>query len=379
LRSTAKNRGNPTEKIVQLKSALREKTKELDLLHQISETISYNLDLDSVVRQVIDIVGQVTKADACLLYLYDDRNGELVLRASKNPHGSLLGRIRLELGEGITGWAAREKRVVAIPTNASDDPRFKPFRNLPEDRFHAFCSIPVITKNEVLGVINVQHKRPHHYKENELALLTTIGQQVGGAIGNARLVDEMRRKAKQIETLSAVSRTISSNRYIEEILHLIATMTAEMMNSKICSILLLDEQKQELEIAATQSLSEAYRSKPNLKVGQSIIGRAVKEKRPIAVPNVQREKDYMYPEIAKKEGLRSLLVVPMMVKDRVIGVINSYTSQEHSFSEEEIKVLQTVANQAAVAFENTMLLQRSMEMEGALERRKVGSAPKGSG
>jgi GAF domain-containing protein len=235
----------------------------------------------------------------------------------------------------------------------------------------------VISKNEVIGVINVQHKRPHHYKESELALLTTIGQQVGGAIGNARLYDEMSRKAKQIETLSAVSRTISSNRYIEEILHLIATMTAEMMGSKICSIMLLDEEKQELEIAATQSLSEAFRKKPNLKVGQSIIGRAVKEKRPIAVLDVLSEKEFMYPEIAKMEGLCSLLSVPMMVRDRVIGVVNSYTSHPHRFNEEEIKVLQSVANQAAVAFENTMLLQRSVEMEGALESRKLVERAKG--
>ena len=375
--SAKRKQKSPPNKLSALKKALQEKTRELDLLRQISDSISYNLDLDSVVRQVIDIVVQVTQADACLLYLYDDRSRALVLHASKNPHGGLLGRIRLELGEGITGWAAREKRVVAIPKNASDDPRFKPFRNLPEDRFHAFLSIPVISKNEVIGVINVQHKRPHHYKESELALLTTIGQQVGGAIGNARLYDEMSRKAKQIETLSAVSRTISSNRYIEEILHLIATMTAEMMGSKICSIMLLDEEKQELEIAATQSLSEAFRKKPNLKVGQSIIGRAVKEKRPIAVLDVLSEKEFMYPEIAKMEGLCSLLSVPMMVRDRVIGVVNSYTSHPHRFNEEEIKVLQSVANQAAVAFENTMLLQRSVEMEGALESRKLVERAKG--
>ncbi|MBI3610671.1 MAG: GAF and ANTAR domain-containing protein [Nitrospirae bacterium] len=365
------------DRIAQLKRSLSEKTRELSLLRLISESISCNLNPDDVLQQIIDIVVQVTKADACLLYLYDDRNKELILRATKNPHPKLIGRVRLELGEGITGWVARERKLVAIAKNASDDPRFKVFHNLPEDRYHAFLSVPVISKNEVIGVINVQHKRPHHHSSSELALLTTIGHQVGGAIETARLYEEMRKKAVQIETLSLVSKTIASSRYLKEILQLIVAMTAEMMNSTICSIMLLDEDAQELEIVATQSLSEEYRGKPNLKVGQSISGLAVKEKRPIAVPDVTREPGYMYVDLARKEGLCSLLSVPMMIKDRAVGVINSYTSHEHKFYDEEVKILQAVANQAAVAIENTKLIRRSNEMQEALENRKVVERAKG--
>ena len=365
------------KKRLQLRKALREKTKELGLLRQISESISCNLNLKSVLEHTVDVVVQVTRADACLLYLYDDRNRELVLKASKIPHKGLIDRIRLELGEGITGWVAKEKRLVAIPRNANDDPRFKLFHNLPEDRYQAFHSIPIISKNEMIGVINVQHKRAHQSSASEIALLKTIGQQVGGAIENADLYDRMKEQALKIETLSAVSRTISSNRYIKEILQLIVTMTAEMLNSKICSIMLLDPEKSEIEIAATQSLSEDYRHKPPLKVGQSISGQAVKEKRPIAVLDVTKEEGYMYRDLARKEGLCSLLCVPMMVKDRAIGVINSYTSKEHKFSEEEVKVLQTVANQAAVAIENTKLVEHSNEMEAALESRKLVERAKG--
>jgi signal transduction protein with GAF and PtsI domain len=365
------------EKIAQLKRSLVEKSRELELLRQISESISCNLDLDDVLKQIIDVVVQVTRADACLLYLYDDRNKELILKATKNPHPKLIGRVRLELGEGITGWVARERKLVAIAKDASDDPRFKVFHKLPEDRYHAFLSVPVISKNEVIGVINVQHKRPHHHSNSELALLTTIGHQVGGAIENARLYEEMKKKAMQIETLSLVSKTIASNRYLKEILQLIVAMTAEMMNSTICSIMLLDEEKQELEIVATQSLSEDYRQKPNLKIGQSISGQAVKEKRPIAVLDVTREPGYMYADLARKEGLCSLLSVPMMIRDRAVGVINSYTSHEHTFYDEEIKILQAVANQAAVAIENTKLVRRSNEMQEALESRKIVERAKG--
>ena len=168
-----------------------------------SESISNTLDLEAVLRHIVDVVVEVTKADACLLYLLSDGRDELILRASKNPHPKLIGRITIGLGEGITGWVARERTRVVIPNNASEDPRFKFFNNLPEDRYQAFVSVPIMAKKEVSGVINVQHKRSRRYRDDELALLSTIANQVGGAIENARLYDQMRRKALQLETLVA--------------------------------------------------------------------------------------------------------------------------------------------------------------------------------
>ncbi|MDE3119093.1 MAG: GAF and ANTAR domain-containing protein [Nitrospirota bacterium] len=361
-----------------LERALREKTREVDVLHRISESISGTLDLEAVLRHIVEMVVEVTRADACLLYLLSESREELILRASKNPHPKLIGRITIGLGEGITGWVARERTRVVIPSNANDDPRFKFFHNLPEDRYQAFVSVPILTKKEVVGVINVQHKRPKRYQPDELALLTTIANQVGGAIENARLYAEMSRKALQVDTLSQVSETVASNRLIEDVLQLIVTMTAQMMNSKICSIMLLDPTTGELRIMATQSLSEQYRRKPSLKLGQSISGRAVQERRPIIVPDVTRERDYMYPEMARKEGLCSLLSVPMLIRDRAVGVINSYTSVPHTYTSEEIKVLQAIANQAAIAIENTKLVEKSFEMQEALEVRKLVERAKGS-
>lgn len=359
------------------KTALLEKTKEVNLLHRITESISSNLDLEVVLKEIVEMVVEITQADACLLYLLDESQKELILRASKNPHPKLIGRIRLELGEGITGWVAKEKQMVAIPKNAEEDPRFKFFHRLPEDRYQAFLSSPVMSKGDVIGVINVQHKKPRPYSAGELALLTTIGHQVGSAIENARLYEGMKKKALQLDTLSRVSGAIASDRYIEEILNLIVTMTAGMMNSKICSIMLLDEGKGELKIVATQSLSEDYRRKANVKLGESISGRVVKERKPITVLNVTQDPDFRFRELAKREGLFSLVSVPMMIKDRVVGVINSYTSKEHHFTPEEINILQTVANQAAVAIENTTLAQQSSAMQEALETRKAVERAKG--
>ncbi|HEX3204072.1 MAG TPA: GAF and ANTAR domain-containing protein [Nitrospiraceae bacterium] len=370
--STGRNQSSDS-----LGRALREKTREVEVLHKISDSISSTLDLEAVLAHIVEVVTDVMKADACLLYLVSESREELILRASKNPHPKLIGRITIGLGEGITGWVARERTRVVITSNASDDPRFKFFHNLPEDRYQAFISVPIMAKKEVIGVINVQHKRPRRYRPDELALLTTIANQVGGAIENARLYDEMKRKALQLETLSQVSETVVSNRVIEDVMHLIVTMTAQMMSSKICSIMLLDSLTDELRIVATQSLSEQYRLKPNLKVGQSISGRAVQERRPIIVPDVTKDQNYMYPDLAKKEGLCSLLSAPMMIRDKAVGVINSYTSMPYAFTAEEVKLMQAIANQAAIAIEHATLIEKSFEMQEALAVRKLVEQAKG--
>lgn len=363
--------------ISKLKRELEQKEQELAVLHQISQTIGSTLDLEKVLKQIVSLAVKVTDSNACFIYLFDRKNNELILRAAKKPQAKTVGEIKLKVGEGITGWVAREKKPVAISKDAANDSRFKLFQSLPEDKYQAFLSAPIVHLDKVIGVINVQHKKPHKHSKGEIALLQTVAQQVGGAIENARLFAEAEKKARQIETLAKVSKTIVSSRYLEEILHLIVTTTAEMMNSKICSIMLLDEKRNELVIKATQSLSEEYRNKPPLPVARSVSGRAVRAKRPVVVLDVAKEKEYAYPDLAEKEGVRSLLTVPMMVKDRVIGVVNIYTSTGHFFTEEEIKILSAIANQAAVTIENTRLMEESLAAKEALETRKAIERAKG--
>ncbi len=360
-----------------IKSVLRERTREVEVLYRISESISGTLDLESVLKHIVEVVVNVMKADSCLLYLVSANRDELVLRSSKNPHPRLIGRVSLGLGEGITGWVAQEKVPVVILRNASDDPRFKFFHNLPEDRYQAFVSLPIVTKGDVIGVINVQHKRAKRYQDAELALLSTIANQVGGAIENASLYEAMSRQALQLDTLSQVSETVASNRMIDDVLRLIVTTTAQMLDSTICSLMLVDEAGGTLRIAATQSLSESYCRKPPLQIGQSISGRAVKEQRPIYVPDVKKEQEFFYRDLARRESLCSLLSIPMMIKEKVIGVINTYTSTMHTFDDKEIRIMQAIANQAAVAIENTRLMEQSFEMKEALTVRKLVERAKG--
>jgi signal transduction protein with GAF and PtsI domain len=353
-----------------------EREEELKILHEIAKDISDDLDLNQLLKNIIGTVINFVKVDSCLIYLYDKQNDALILMASSDPDVGP-GDLQLRMGEGVTGWAAKEKQPVALSKEAYKDKRFKAFAFLKEDKYEALLSVPILSKNKIVGVINLQHKKEHTYPEAQIKLLYTIGRYLGSAIQNAITYDEAGKKAKQLDLLSEVSRTIVSDHYLKEILQLIVAMTAKVMDSKICSIMLLDERKEELIISSTQSLSKEYINKPNLKVGQSISGRVVSEQKPIMVLDVTREPGYMYPEVAKKEGLVSLLSVPMMIKDRVIGVINSYTKSEHIFKKEEIDILQAVANQAAVAIENTNLSHEILAAKEALESRKLIERAKG--
>jgi len=182
---------------------------------------------------------------------------------------------------------------------------------------------------------------------------------------------------KQIKALSKISKAIVSDLYLEDILRLIVTVTAEVMGSNICSLMLIDDKTRVLTIRATQSVSEEYNKKPPLKIGDGIAGKVALQNKPIAVTDVIKEKEYKYHDIAKKEGLRSLLCVPLSVKGKVIGVINCYTSDQHEFTETETEILTSIANQAAVAIENTELMVKSKVIQEELEVRKITERAKG--
>jgi GAF domain-containing protein len=177
--------------------------------------------------------------------------------------------------------------------------------------------------------------------------------------------------ADKIEILTTISRAITSDLYLDDILKLIVTVTAKVMGSKIFSLMLLDEDKNELVIRATQSVSEAYNKKPNIKIGEGVAGIAFKENRPIVAMNVKKDSRYINKDIAKKERLCSLLSIPLDIKKKPIGVINCYTSKPHKFTSAEIKVLQAVANQAAIAIRNAELITKTKIIQEELETRKL--------
>lgn len=191
----------------------------------------------------------------------------------------------------------------------------------------------------------------------------------GGSSRGGATADEVYRK--QVEALAEVSRAIVSDLYLEDILKLIVMVTAEVMGSKIVSIMLLDEKTGTLQTKATQAVSEAYLNKPPLPLGKGIAGLAAKENRPIQVLDVRKDPRYYNREIAERENLCSLLSVPMNVKGKVIGVLSCYTTSPHVFTDHEINLLTALANQAAVAIENAQLMVRSRIIQEELETRKL--------
>ena len=182
---------------------------------------------------------------------------------------------------------------------------------------------------------------------------------------------------KKLEALSKISKAISSDLYLEDILSLIVVVTAEVMKSKVCSLWLLDERDNALKIRATQAMSEEYLKERSLKLGEGVVGYVAVENKPMMIYNVLKEPRYKEKELAKKEGLVSMLSVPMCVKDEVIGVINCYTSYPHKFNKSEVEVFTTVANQAAIAIENAGLIMKAKMIEDELISRKVVERAKG--
>jgi uroporphyrinogen-III synthase len=183
------------------------------LLHRTSRIVSSGLTLDEMLTELIGLTVEVTGCDACLVYLPDPETGEIVLRASQLPHDVEIGKLRLRMGEGITGWVAQHKTVVALSSNAFMDERFAKISTLVEDTYEAFLSVPLVSGGAVIGVLNAQHKAPHTHTPAEISLLSFIGEQMGGAItvseladANARLEKEALAARQELETRKSVER-----------------------------------------------------------------------------------------------------------------------------------------------------------------------------
>ena len=185
----------------ELETRLQRTEQQLRLFQKVSRFMVRQMSLQEVLQGVVSLVVEFTQCDACLVYLLD--GDELVLCASNTPHPSTIGKLRMRSNEGLTGWVARERRLLAIPREAYKDPRFKKFGELEEDTFDAFLSAPVIARNRVVGVINVQHRSPHQHTGSEMEVLTTVGEQVGCVLVLARMTSDALESANHVELVLA--------------------------------------------------------------------------------------------------------------------------------------------------------------------------------
>jgi signal transduction protein with GAF and PtsI domain len=151
--------------------------QQLRLFQRVSRLMTRDMVLEDVLNEIVRLVRDFLECDSCLIYLVEDN--VLVLNASSDTNRKNIGHVRLRLSEGLTGWVARERRLLAISREAYNDSRFKFFKELPQDLFEAFLSVPIISQDKVVGVINVQQREPRIYSGNDMEMLSTIGEQVG--------------------------------------------------------------------------------------------------------------------------------------------------------------------------------------------------------
>ena len=179
-------------------------TSEIGFLHEIGTRFAAADPLHAVLGRVVTFVSTVVQCDSCFIYVLED--DALVLRASKNPHADVVDRLKLRVGQGITGWVAEHRQPVAIASRAFEDPRFQLFNELPEDRYEAFLSVPVLCRGRLVAVINLQHRQSHEYSSNEIQLIATIGFLVGAEIELARLEVENSQLSERLETRKMLDR-----------------------------------------------------------------------------------------------------------------------------------------------------------------------------
>ena len=347
------------ERIRAMERAHDERNAEGEALRRIGEAMGSLFDLEEMLKAIAGVAVQVTGTDSSQVYLFNDAHDTLVLRAVTDGSGEVIGKLRLKVGEGLTGWVAQHKEAVALGHDAHQDARFKFVPELQEDKYQSILSVPLIYRGEVLGVINVRTEKEHEYTQTQVRLLQSIASQISGAIENSRQYRKLEKRTSQLSALSEVSKTITSDLYLEEILQLIVAATADSMSFKICSLMLLDEDKQELVIKATQGSSREYAKKPNVKLGDSVSGRALAEGRAITIYDLKHSDEYATPELARKEGLSSLASIPLLVKNKKVGVLNCYTEKPHKFTDDEISVLSALGSHAAIAIEHAKLMVKS--------------------
>ncbi|UCD86029.1 MAG: GAF domain-containing protein, partial [Deltaproteobacteria bacterium] len=222
---------------------------------------------------------------------------------------------------------------------------------------------PLILEGEVIGVINVNSLKVHAFSDEDLGFLVSLASQSAQIIKNAKLFDAVRRRAEELGVLFNVGKSITGTLNLGELLRQIVKSTAHLMGTRVCSLMLMNDTRQELIIKAVQGGTRDYIKRPNLKVSESFVGKVVKTGKPLSSIDVREEKGYKHLDLARSEGLCSLLSVPLMLKGKAIGVLNIYKSTPYAFPHNEIQLLKSIADLSAIAIENARLYERIMELE----------------
>lgn len=358
-----------------LREQLEQLREELDLLHAITNTIWSEIDLETVLRRIVELVRRHTGADSCLLYLFEKEKGELVLSASSSSV-EFNDRVVLKLGEGITGWVAANRKTVAISEKSYSDSRFKLIPNLVEDTYESFLSVPMLFKGKLIGVLNVLYREPHSHSEREIKLVESVAQQVSGVIANARLYRQLKEKAEKLEAFYEISKLLASGYFLDDFLLLILSAVSELINSRFCSLFLFNSEKGKFFVASIQPYSKEIHENLSKCMDSKVLQEVYFSKKPSQHLHLPSEEDRLL-ECLSEAGLRSGLFVPLVDRGNCLGVLGVYTAYPHAFGAEEVRLVQSLANHAAIALRSSQIETHAKALERKLNERKAVEKAKG--
>jgi len=337
-------------------------------LYNLSRVISSTLEPQEVLNLIIDAAVKITKATTGSLMLIDRDSGILNIEVARGFPPRVVSDTKLKIGEGITGWVAKQGKPVLVPDVTRDKRYIKIDKDVKSE-----LAVPLILEDEVIGVVNVDSTRASAFTQEDMELIFTLASQSAKIIQNAKLYETLKWRVEELSALFDIGKVITETLNLEKVLETIVEKASHLMNTKVSSLMLLNSGGDELVIKAVHGGGMDYNTlKPNLKVDESLIGQVVRTKKPLMILDVRKEKGYRHLDLAKM-GLCSLLSVPMMVKERIIGVINTYTAAQHRFTSEEIQLLSSLADQSAIAIENARLYEQMIGLEERIrETEKLG-------
>lgn len=316
---------------------------------------------DELLTELAFRLADVGHANGCDVLLTDQYEN-LVLRATTcAPEYN--ARVKLGKGVGLCGLVATSGKPMFIPKGADSHPSFAKCPGIDDEGCEGMAVLPLCPDGPVEGVIALRYREAQQFtsaRKNRLEEFAVVTGQIVAGFRKAYLAGA---STNRLGALSELTKTIASSPYVEEILQLLVNLTAQQFGYRVVSIRLLDETRGELVLRATQAPAKAYQHKPAIRLGESIAGRAIAENRPIIVPDVQTEPEYIGHDLAVEQGLRSMICVPLTLQSRPLGVMSCYTSEPHQFTADEIKALETLAKQAAVSIEHAKLQVRSTLMQ----------------
>ncbi len=362
----------------ELRNELETCMQENALLNEVISTVGSTLRLDEVLQHLVDIVVRATSCQVAFIYLYDKDKERVVLASTTEKYQHLVGKISMALGEGIAGWVALHGKPVFVKEEALEDPRFRYFSELEEEKFQSIMTVPIMTKNDnLVGVITVQSVAPREFTEQHHTFINNTAALVGRAIENAQLYENTQRKLSVLTSLAVLSQTISSGLFLDDMLRSLATLTVQIMEVDLCVIMLMDQiHERDSEAARHQTWRLTVRAiSPNLNDRaqfqsvdidpQTLEWLRELHEKPYSQErmSVQIDQDGYDTTLERLNPLkdtqyRSLISAPLIAGTEQLGLINCYSNKQRRFSAEDQTLLATIANQAAIAIKNSYLVNQ---------------------